>query len=208
MTKNIFALMVSVFSVVAISSASFASSTEHTRIANTSGQDDGGSLPSGIDVNFERPCHTEGDDSLTDHLKFLGTRWTMTHTAYEDAACSKAYLIYELKYKVAIRDHDLNMTAYEAAYTVLTEQVARALNMISYCGFKDWKANERRVVTGLQCEDYHVPAEGDILYSFFQLSKKDEKTVQIQLGMPSKDLDGKSAERRFQELDPLAFLKQ
>ncbi|WP_413943069.1 hypothetical protein [Bdellovibrio sp. HCB-162] len=156
---------------------------------------------------FLRSCCVDDSDALQTLVNTENELWTVTHTAFEEENCQTPYIIYEVKYKSAIQDKNLDMTALEASYTPLSEIVSEALNQIGFCGFVDWKTNEKKIVTGRTCDDFFQPREGEILYNIFDL-KADGDKMNLFLGMPTSSKNGKTAERRFDKLDPRFYTKQ
>ncbi len=159
-----------------------------------------------IDGHYTKACHLMDDDSLITQLSIQNTRWVFSHVAYEDDKCTKAYLVYEETYKVKSIDRNIDMTTVEATYKSLTINVTESLNMISWCGFSNWKTNEAKVVTGKVCDEYKVPGEGDILYTTYQV--KAQTPLQIFMGTASSDLDGKTPQTRYQLTERLPFEQQ
>ncbi|WP_413577786.1 hypothetical protein ACLVWU_04935 [Bdellovibrio sp. HCB290] len=158
-----------------------------------------------INGDYVKACHLMEDDSLITNLSIQDTRWTFSHVAYEDDKCTKAYLVYELQYKVKAVDRFIDMTTVQATYTSLTDGVTEALNMINWCGFSDWKTGTARTVNGLVCDEYKVPDEGEILYSTYQVKAKEP--LQIFMGTASSDLDGKTPQSRYQLTERFPFEK-
>lgn len=155
-------------------------------------------------MHFERPCYTEDDDTLTTALRISGSQWTVTHTAFEERFCETPYLTYELQYKVRTQDQNIDMTVLEASYTPLSDVVSEALNMISFCGYADWKTKKSKVVTGDQCDEFQQPATGQVIYSIFKQQSQTGITT-LFLGTASLGADGKTEEGRHQELERLPF---
>lgn len=157
--------------------------------------------------DWQTKCHDYGDDSiLISKLEIRGYKWSITHDAFEDDKCAKPWLQHKLSYKVNQQGHNLDMTLVSASYVALTSETVEALNLVSYCGFADWKVKVEKNVLGKECQDYKVPKQGQILYSTFLMSQVEAKPA-VSLGVPSADLDGGSPATRFQKVSDVPFLK-
>lgn len=164
--------------------------------------------PATLDGNYHRPCYVVETDTLTTDLSIQNDQWKIQHTAYEDENCTKPYLIYEVVYKFkSANNHDLDLTTQEASYTLLSDEVSRALNMTHYCGFTDWTAKVKKVVTGKLCDDFQAPQRGDALYSIFTLNSKESAPAEIFLGTPSDTRSGKTPETRYDQVEALPLIK-
>ncbi|MEK2690356.1 hypothetical protein [Bdellovibrio sp. GT3] len=159
-----------------------------------------------VDGEYVKGCYLMGDDSLISTLSVQGAAWKYSHVAYEDEKCTKAYLTYQVNYKVKAVDRFIDMTTVETSYTSLTEGVTEALNLINWCGFEDWKTGTPKVVTGLVCDEYKNPDEGEILYSTYQI--KAQTPLLMFMGTASSELDGKTPQTRYQMTERLPFVKQ
>ena len=162
-------------------------------------------VPPTINGSYLRPCYIVDTDALTTRMTIQDSKWTLTHTAFEDENCKTPYLIYEIQYKTKTESNAIDMTTVEASYTSLSDEVARSLNYIGYCGFGDWKKGVKKVVTGKMCDEYQAPASGDITYSIFTL-KNDGKELFV--GTASGNADGRTPESRYDQVDPLPLIKQ
>lgn len=147
-------------------------------------------------------CHAIEDDVLQTSLNINGGDWAISHTAFEDSACETPYLNYEIKYSVKTNARHIDMSVKEVSYTVYSDEVSEALNMVGYCGFSDWQANEKRIVTGKICDEFRTPKENEILYSIFELKNEGSE---VYLGRPTGKFNGKTIETRHQCLDPYTF---
>lgn len=164
-----------------------------------------GSLASAQVRHWSTQCYLVDDDVLQSEIEMTGTHWTMTHTAFEQEKCQKAYLQFNLRYKTLTHNGQIDLTTIEASYLILTDEVANALNSIGYCDFHDWKANVLKVVTGKVCSDFQVPALGSVVYSIFELEKKNSQTY-LKIGHADSQHDGNSAARRFVQFWSELFL--
>ncbi|MCM2353009.1 MAG: hypothetical protein NDI63_05275 [Pseudobdellovibrio sp.] len=156
-------------------------------------------------TEYLRSCYDDNSDYLQTLVNLNNSEWMITYTAFEDRSCETPYLHYEVKYQTQQSANNIDMIATEVSYTALSELVGEVLNQINYCGFNNWKAFEKKVVTGKVCDEFQTPKANEVLYSIFEL--KNDGT-ELFLGMPSGDFNGKSPERRHQSLDPLGFTLQ
>lgn len=155
-----------------------------------------------IPAQYLRSCHDIDSDYLTTSLSVENSDWTITHTAFEDSICETPYLNYEVKYKTRRFENNLDMTTLEVSYTALSQPISNVLNQINYCGFSDWNAFEKKIVTGKVCDDFQAPKAGEMIYSIFVTKNNGDD---LYLGMASGQANGKSPERRHADLDPLVF---
>lgn len=155
-------------------------------------------------AHYERPCYTDGEDALTTHLQVQGNQWVVTHVAFEEEACTTSYLIYENQFKARVAGENVDLTLTEASYTTLTDEVTESLNWVGYCGFSDWKTMEKKVVTGLECDEYQAPKEGDVIYSIFKQEQQGPATA-LYLGESSVNASGKTPEERHTKLERLPY---
>lgn len=162
--------------------------------------------------HYQTSCYQAGDDTLSSSMQFQGTNWTQKHTAFEDEACQTPYLIYSTTYQAPANIQASKVTASgpvdlkvtEVSYTLLTDEVARALNMSGWCGFSDWKANVPKVVTGLQCDDYAVPALNSTLYTTYDISIGSHGP-QLHMGDRTDAQNGSSPDKRATTLEALTY---
>lgn len=160
------------------------------------------------DGSYLRSCYTVNeDDALQSVMQIQQDKWTQTHTAFEEASCKTPYLIYQTEYKAAVSGGELDLSVVEASYTILSREVAEALNMVNYCGFNNWKPNAKRVVTGLLCDEFQVPAQSDVLYSIFKIQPNADQDAALYLGASAQNEDGKTPSARHQGFESTPYLK-
>lgn len=157
---------------------------------------------------FVRPCYAVSDDILNSEIQISGSAWSTKFTAFEESGCKTAYLVFETLYSIQHQEphpsgfHKLDLSVQEVSYTPLSDEVAEALNFMTYCGFDNWKKDEKKIVTGLICDEFEAPAKGTILYTIFQISKE----ASLMLGTESKGAEGFSENTRHQHLDKKEYL--
>lgn len=122
--------------------------------------------------------------------------------AFEDDECQTPYLKFHQYFKVENRNEtQLDLKTIKVTYTALTQEVANALNLIKYCGIKNWKPAIETNVTGNICDEYRQLAVGD---PYFQI-------IQIQDGflkfgpLHDKKFDGRQPSHRPLEFDSLDY---
>jgi hypothetical protein len=151
---------------------------------------------------FKKSCFAVSDDMLSEQIAVHGNEWTLTHTAYEDGACKTPYIHFEIQYRAQGYQQNLDLEVTASSYTALSNEVAETLNLINYCGFADWKKDEKRIVTGLTCDEFTAPKKGEILYTVFDISNEGQRLF---LGKEEKGSDGMSEQTRHTTLDPLSY---
>ncbi len=157
------------------------------------------SLPAQATEYF-RACHDNDSDYLKTALNIQDSSWVITHTAFEDNTCETPYLKFEIQYQTQQSGQNIDMKTTEVSYTILTEEVTMILNDMNWCGFNDWKASQKKVVTGKVCDEFQTPKLNEVLYSIVEF-----KDSELYLGMPTGKYNGKTAEKRHQKLDPLGY---
>ena len=160
-----------------------------------------------LDGSYHRECYVVETDALTTDLTIKDNQWQIQHLAYEDERCEQAYLIYEVDYKVKDTNGKIDMTTMEVSYMTLSDEVSRALNMVSYCGFSDWKTKVKKVVSGKLCDEFQAPAVGDVVYSIYSTKQSAEAKTELYLGTMSGSADGKTPQTRYDHVDSLPLVK-
>ena len=154
-------------------------------------------------AKYLRTCHDNDSDYLKTALNIQDNSWVITHTAFEDNTCDTPYLKFEIQYQTQLSGKNIDMKTTEVSYTILTEEVTMILNDMNWCGFNDWKAAEKKIVTGKVCDEFQTPKLNEILYSIVETKNEGSE---LYLGMPTGRFTGKTAEKRHQKLDPLGFV--
>lgn len=96
--------------------------------------------------------------------------FTIKVTAFEDDECQTPYLKFHQYFKVISRNEiQLDLKTIKVTYTALTQEVANALNLIKYCGIKNWKPAIETNVTGNICDEYRQLALGDLYFQIIQI---------------------------------------
>lgn len=151
---------------------------------------------------YFRPCYDEDSDYLQTEIVIQKNIWTITYTAFEERNCATPYIQYEVKYQTTETQPNIDMTALEVSYTANSELVSEVLNTIKYCGFTDWKPQEKKIVTGKLCDEFQTPKANEVLYSIFATLNQENE---LYIGMPQGNYNGKNPELRHQNLDPRGF---
>lgn len=165
------------------------------------------SLPTWALETYQQSCHILGED---DYVKYAietengaqkNSIFNLKLTAFEDENCEIPYLQYNQYFEVIeLKSEKLNLKTYKITYTALSEEVARALNLIQYCGIQDWQNHVEQGVTGKVCDDYLQLSAGDTL---FQILRKTPEGLHF--GKTSITQDGRSERSRPIEFDPFLF---
>lgn len=153
---------------------------------------------------YHRSCHLDEGDALTTDITDDGSVWTITHTAFEEDLCNNPYLVYEVKFATEKNSQNIDLTVHESSYIPVTEEVAMALNLISYCGYTDWAPKEKKVVSGYLCDEFKAPNVGDKLYTIFKTEQKDSDTL-LFIGRDTEGKLGKTPASRHTSWDKRAF---
>lgn len=160
-----------------------------------------------LDGTYVRSCFQAGDDSLKAQVQIQDTSWIQTFTAFEEESCQTPYLLFEVRSVGRVNGDEVDLAAQEVSYTSLSDEVTRALNMIGYCGFKDWKTSQKKVVTGLLCDEFQTSKAGEITYSILKLMQNSAGTLELYLGTAEGMHDGKASASRHQKLESAPYLK-
>lgn len=155
----------------------------------------------------QQVCHILGED---DHVKYSIETEDEIHknsvfylrlTAFEDENCETPYLQYNQYFEVIdFKDNKLNLKTTKITYIALSDEVARALNLIQYCGIQDWKNQVEQGVTGKVCDDYVQLSADDTLFQILRQTPEG-----LQFGKISATQDGRSEKSRPSDFDPFVF---
>lgn len=157
---------------------------------------------------------SEDEDWLTAHLQFSsdsglksGVAIQWIRRAYEEENCQKPYLDYGLLYsaQLSTESDDLDLEVKQAFYVIHTEEVARALNLVAFCGINNWKKGVSQEVTGHDCDGIVQPKIGQKIFS--RLKIKMEQSQQLFWGRPSAGFGGESPSKRFQSFEDMSYQK-
>ena len=148
---------------------------------------------------YTQNCRAIDDDyltfSITSDLQ-KKSDLKLSAIAYEDENCKTPYLVFNRYFTIADKaDEKIDLKTEKVTYTVLSDEVARALKQINYCNIRNWQVNVEMDVTGVKCEDYQQLSRSQIYY---QILKANENSLQF--GNPTKGLSGLAPELR-----PTAF---
>lgn len=160
------------------------------------------------DGSYLRSCYVVGDDDvLQSALQIQQNKWIQTHTAFEEDSCQTPYLIFETQYRALVVDSNVDLVVEEVSYTTLSKEVSDALNLIKYCGFTNWKAHQKKIVTGLLCDEFQAPKAAEILFSIFKIQVNADQSIALYLGKPAAGEDGKSSSTRYRGIEAAPYLK-
>ncbi len=152
-------------------------------------------------------CYTIGEDTLASTVQIQGAEWVQTHRAFEDEKCQTPYLTFETRYQARVSGSSLDLRIEEVSYSSLTDEVTRALNEISYCGFSDWETQQKKIVTGHLCNEFQTPKVSQVIYSTYSLQTKPDGSVELYLGTSKAGEDGSTPQSRHQGLETIPYKK-
>ena len=176
--------------------------------------------PEGV---FKKNCYMQNDDAISEQIQVLQLnpneqKWNHTYMAYEDEACAKMYLKYEINYLAQLTPgktdgfsivSNVDFKVQSVVYTALTKSVAHSLNYIGFCGYTKWTALTPVDVTGLNCQDVQQLAKDHVIYSTVQFNSSSTELndiVSLQIGQPTPDEFGETPETRLKSMSDV-YLK-
>lgn len=118
--------------------------------------------------DWAQGCKIIGDDDVVKEFILFDSK-IMDHIviAYEEESCKTPYLIFTRQYQLnanqlSPEDKKINveMSVVKVSYQTLSDEVSEALNLVAFCGFKDWETYKEKDVTGKTCQDYIAPKQG------------------------------------------------
>jgi len=112
---------------------------------------------------FEQNCKIMGEDDVVQMTVELNTE-NLLHrvTAFEEENCQKPYLIFDRVYETPENQNQVvSLVHLKSMYTPLSIEVARAMNLIKYCGLRTWTMNQSQDVTGKKCDDFQQLSAGE-----------------------------------------------
>lgn len=154
---------------------------------------------------FQQKCRVLEDD---DYLSFMiksrlkeQSPLQLTATAYEDENCQLPYLIFNRYFEIILHNNEnINLKTTQVTYTILTDEVARALNSIRYCGITHWKSMVETDVTGKKCDDYQQLALAQNYYQKIKITHE-----QLHWGQITQTWNGLTESTRPQEFESEIF---
>jgi hypothetical protein len=146
--------------------------------------------------------------------KFQGGSAAYTERNFRDLECSKPAVetisrgAISLGGTVALPSgaRELDFSFSSVSLKPLDERAAKEYRERILCGFRDWRANEEKLVTGRECDFFglgsvvRIPAEGDRRFGVVKVSGEG-----LFFGMLSPERDAGSPDRRPRELDPSPY---
>jgi len=158
-----------------------------------------------LDGTWIKACQQAQDDFISSELKITQDEWHFLYHGFEELDCQKKYLQFESFLKASMQGSHLDFLVLDVLYTPLTEEVAAALNLISFCGFKNWKMQERKSVLNRICESVDSYRLGQMIYSLLQFRQNPKLSLFI--GASTDSSDGSSSEKRHQIYEDSAYEK-
>lgn len=151
-------------------------------------------------TKWSTDCLLVDDDVIQSEINFSNDHMFVKYTAYEKEACQVPYIIYQENYFYKSTSNNLNLQTVSVTYQALSDEVARAMNTIAFCGFTDWQKNVVKDVVGLLCDDRHLPLKNEWIYSIIDIQNQE-----LQIGESFGKYDGHSEQFRHQKYSDLVW---
>lgn len=155
-----------------------------------------------LKIYWKKGCEQIGEDYLSSQLYISSEAWLFTDWAFEDPGCQKKYLQFERVFRADLVAGDLDLQVKDVLYTPLTEEVAEALNLIGFCGLKNWQTGVSRSVIQRFCESVDNYQQDQMIFSIWKFDNEG-----IFVGQATPGFDGSSPDKRHQSLESSAYQK-
>ena len=153
---------------------------------------------------YVQECRVIGDDYLQFSIEIRDSSFAFKVTAFEDEDCLTPYLRYDQYFSIELNQNEiLNLRTEKVTYTALSEEVASALRMISYCGISSWQVNNETDVTAKNCDGFIQLARGEIFYQILQLQNN-----VLNFGLIDENRDGRSVQTRPVQFDQADYFSK
>lgn len=154
-------------------------------------------LASELDGTWTADCSAYENGYLKDVIAVTGDRLEMKSDYFEKADCKTPSLRIEGGGTYTTSDFQNIDVVLGATYiTPLSQFMALSLSMISMCGESNWKANQRKDVSGKECDGMNVPTPGSLHYNIFEVQGE----TTLYMGRITEEMNGESSEARPTEL--------
>ena len=157
--------------------------------------------------SYTQACFTTEDDTLQFILTSSftsGSDLSWVAVAFEDEQCRKPYLKFSRYFKITrVQNGEIDLKSTKSTYTILTDEVARALNLIGYCDLHNWQTGVETDVSGRKCEDYQQLQIDQRFLQIFQLTDSG-----LYWGRLDRLHDGLSPKNRPDQLETIPYLKR
>jgi hypothetical protein len=156
-----------------------------------------------LEGTWNGECVEDPDGYMQDNISFKGNGYEILSYHHADEACDTANVKIESKGSFVIpegengRVTNIDFTSQSTFITPLTKGMAFSMNLISLCGLKNWKANQKNEVSGKTCQEDVVPKVGETIYNIHSV----ENDGTLYTGKRTSEKNGKTPETRPTELD-------
>lgn len=156
---------------------------------------------------WTKPCQlTPGGSGQTEALQIEGDLWTRETLITNDPLCRGGhFLVIRHQWNSRLRAAELDMTTTKVTYQPLSAGQAAWMRASEFCGIDSWETDIETEVTGLTCEGFQMPAQGQITYS--KLEVEPVSNPRLLLGKKTEGFDGTTPATRFQMMESLQFVK-
>lgn len=149
---------------------------------------------------------------LTDYYNLAedGT-FTQENAVYQDKKCTKLFILntFEGSYTTAagangMTNVDFTLEKHYFTFSALLKPAMAIFNKDALCGYTDWDTDVKKEVTGRKCElnvlgktqEFPTLQKAETIYTIAS-----ESNGEMQMGLPTEDLDGSSADKRPDSLN-------
>ncbi len=166
-------------------------------------------LPNDIQGEWKQPCQITADKDVVQYsVQIHAENWIWISTGFEKEGCQAPYLsLVETKKAIFTDKGFLDLTLVKAEYLPQTNDIAKTLNSIQFCGLSNWANGVAQEVSGLACSDFKIPKRGDNTYTIFQEDLSPPNSAALSFGVEEGGFDGSSPEKRHRKLSPNFYSK-
>ncbi len=157
-----------------------------------------------FDGNWKSSCAGQQGGYSTENIKIGENKIDYTVAVFGDAGCTNKYVdlvtvgtldIGPMSQSIAMA-HDTQIIFSKINLTPRSGFVTMMLNSKTMCGYKDWKVNVAKDVSGRECDGQQMPKIGDATYDLVSLQNS-----KLFYGEKTEENDGTSPEKRPKKLD-------
>ncbi len=160
------------------------------------------SFATSLQGNWKGKCETVSQGYLQAQLSFSDNHYQILTFHSASSKCDDRNIKIETSGTFAEADWDfsegtpVNYLSGATFVTPLSGGIAFTMNIAGLCGITNWKANQKKEVSGKVCDGKNIPKVGQTRYDLYGI---DESTLFI--GKMTKENDGQSEATRPLELD-------
>lgn len=159
-----------------------------------------------LDGVWQQPCVETDEDVFRKNLEIKNLKWNFSFFGFEEPGCRKPYIKFEKIVRAAqtfefgVQNVDLQIQ--DVIYTPLSKEVADALNLAQFCGFRNWQNQISISVLNRQCDSVANYRVGQIEYGIYSI---DKENLNLKLGQADGVYDGSSKEKRFKTFEAESY---